>query len=168
MCKNKLLFLLIYFISTQVYSQGSWDIKYISFTPSLKRLVKNEIRIDFKSSPNDKLPEKYTIRSLLYKKDTIEIKINNHYVKFVGHWKIYPDQGVIREQSLISLEEYNGFYIRIKEIFVQSFDKHTLTVEMNLYHSRKNKENKEIINFYVKEIVTIERYEIKGLLCRLK
>ena len=61
---------IILFISTSLFSQGAWDMKYVSIDSVNSSFIDKEVRLDFKASKNDIVNGKvsvFDIRKLLLK-----------------------------------------------------------------------------------------------------
>ena len=156
-------FILILFLmigATSVFSQGAWDIKYISLDSLSPKLIGKEVKIDFKTSVTDTLQgevKALDIRKLLSKKDTVSLVLGGELVKFKESWKLYVDHGALREQTLERVETTGDERIYISEMYLVSIDEATLTLEMIVCKaSGKNKES-----------VIVNKSDVKGFLLRI-
>jgi len=156
--------LYLFLFSGKVYSQGAWDIKYMPISSITKSLIGKEVRIDFKAFSNDtisKVVNVFEIRKLLSTNDTINLKIDSTKIIFVESWKIYVDDGSLKNQILLSAD---GKKTTIKEIYLISIDDLTLTFEIIIYqleHCNTINNKKELQK---KQKITIDKSNIKGLL----
>ena len=107
LCRKKIACSIVILIcSISAYSQGAWDINYISLGALNTSFIGKEIRIDFKASNVDTVNgevKALAIRKLLSTKDTVSLSINNKSVRFIEHWKFYVDHGALADQYLESL-----------------------------------------------------------------
>ena len=131
---------IILFINTSLFSQGAWDMKYVSIDSVNSSFIDKEVRLDFKASKNDIVNGKvsvFDIRKLLLKKDTVDLEIKGRFYKFIENWKIYVDHGVLKEQTLVSVnqeqEQENERKFVITEMFIVSIDNDTLTLKITIY-----------------------------------
>lgn len=154
--------LIILINSTISFSQGGWNMIYTPINSINNSFINKEVRLDFRGSSNDTLKGKvnvFDIRNLLSKQDTISLNIKGHSFRFIEHWKIYVDHGVLSEQSLFSIRKNKQI---IKEIFIESINKSTLTLKIKIYTKEKCKNNisLEELNIVVNKSI------IKGVLTK--
>ncbi|MFD2919039.1 hypothetical protein ACFS6H_04895 [Terrimonas rubra] len=157
---KKTVFSIVFLIySISAYSQGTWDINYISIKALNASFIGKEIRIDFKASNNDTLSGEIKtlgIRRLLSKKDSVSLNVNNKSVEFIEHWKLHVDHGVLADQYLESVTNEVKEKIFIKEMFLESINDDSLIVQAMVCMSNSKSE--------VKERIVISKSVIKGLL----
>ena len=110
--KDVMLFLvylitMLIFSSLSSFAQGAWDIKYLPVDALNSSFINKDIRIDFKAFATDTLLIKkvnaFDVRYLLNMKDTVKIKVKNEHITFIQHWLLYLDEGILRNQTLISI-----------------------------------------------------------------
>jgi hypothetical protein len=160
---RKLIYIsiILTFCSTGVFSQGAWNINYIPMDSLNNSFLGKEIRIDFKSSGKDVVLGKkddFNVRRLLSKQDTVILDINGQEIKFIEQWRIYVDHGVLREQFLESLDGSSRNKIQIIEIFLESINDSSLTLEVKIYNLKNE--------FKANQKITVNRTDIKGVLFR--
>ena len=135
--------------------------KYIPISAIDTTYLDKEIRIDFKANELDSIKGEVKIleiRKLLSKKDSVRLNVNGEEIKFIESWRLYVDQGILREQSLESLNNDNGKKrIQIKEIILKSINDSTFTFEISIYYDKCN-------SSVMKKNITIEKLKIKGFL----
>ncbi|MEZ4827756.1 MAG: hypothetical protein R3C61_15950 [Bacteroidia bacterium] len=152
-----LLFLIIN--TTSLFSQGGWDLQYISMDSLSPKYLGEEVRIDFKGSAADTLHGKLTalkIRGLLFKKDTVSFSLGEKVEKFKERWTLYPDQGILREQTLERVGAMGEEKTFIREMYLVDFDETTLTVEALVYRPSEQ----------TRETLILNKSAVKGLLVR--
>jgi len=164
------VFISFFFLLNSVFvlnAQGSWDMKYVSIDSLNVNYIGKEIRLDFKSSQSDTLEKTINIYSLLSKRDTITLNINEKKIKFIENWRLYVDQGIIQDQSLESISDNGKEKIQIKEIVLKSINDLTFTFEISIYNIKCNPSAlKE--SYITKETIVIKKSKIKGFLVDFK
>jgi hypothetical protein len=168
--KSRVVFM-FFFISTSLFSQGAWDLKYISIDSLNSSFINKEVRLDFKTSKDKPINGKvsvFDIRKLLSKQDTVNLDIKGRLYKFIENWKTYVDHGVLTEQTLVSVnqEQENDKKLVIREMFVVSIDNSTLTLKISIYPASSCKKTKEDKKSEELEIV-ISKSILKGVLLRV-
>ena len=141
----------IYFIlilgSYHSYGQGAWTIEYLPLDSINKSFIGKEIRIDFRKNTADTIKGKISplsIRKLLSTVDTINLTlINNEPAVFAERWKLYPDQGALKDQYLQRTDARDGD-AWIKEMYLRGITRNFLSVEVYLY-SDKSQGKQEIL-----------------------
>jgi len=171
----------IAFNSVIAFSQGSWNLQYCHLDSLDNSFVDKEIRIDFKSSITDTLPqetiEALDIRWLLYKKDTVTIVIEDHTIEFIEKWRIYPDHGVLNEQLLETMEEKGKKRkkMQIRNMILKSINENSLTLKISIYkfntcNSRIHLMDERFLRkreYELEErIIIIKKNHIKGILSK--
>lgn len=160
LCRKKIVCSIVILIcSISAYSQGAWDINYISLGALNTSFIGKEIRIDFKASNVDTVKgevKALAIRKLLSTKDTVSLSINNKSVEFIEHWKFYVDQGVLADQYLESVTKEVKERICIKGMFLESINDDSLVLQAMVCLPNSKSE--------VKERIVISKSVIKGLL----
>jgi len=154
--KRLICFTTIILSSIPMFSQGGWNLEYISSASLNSSFIGKEIRIDFKASYFDSLskePDVFNIRRLLAKEDTVSLTINNEVMQFVEQWRIYVDHGVLNEQYLEAVNYRNA--IRIKQIFLESINDDSLIVQVWITGIET-----------LKQSLTVKKSIIKGLLVK--
>jgi hypothetical protein len=144
---------------TNAFSQGSWDVKYVSLDALNTSFIGKEIRIDFKASGSDTLHGEVSslrIRKLLSKSDTVNLNINNKPVQFIERWKFYVDDGTLKDQVLESVDKDEKKKIRIKEMFLESINDDSLVLQAMVCGPNSKSEEKQRI--------VISKSLVKGLL----
>ncbi len=156
----KKIILLITFlnISSFAFAQGAWELGYTPIDSISESWIGKEVRIDFKSDSNDVINgivSTFDIRKLLSNKDKITLKIKNTSVEFIEDWKLYADQGLLKDQYLKVLNEENCL---IDKVIIEKTYSSKIVVKINFQDSKK-------CNYSCNNIV-IEKNLIKGLLYR--
>lgn len=139
-----------------MFSQGGWNLRYISTASLNGSFIGKEIRIDFKASDFDtssKEPDVFNIRRLLAKEDTVSLTINNEVMQFAEQWRIYVDHGVLHEQYLEAVNSWNT--IQIRQIFLESINDNSLIVQVWMTGTET-----------LKQRLTINKSVIKGFLVK--
>lgn len=138
-------------------SQGRWDIKYSSIDSINSSFIGIEIRIDFKSFKADTLKESpnWMERKLLSNEDTVVLTLDGESRIYKENWKLYPDHGILREQSLISIDKQEK--IQIKEVFLVAIADSAFVIEVISYDSMGEKKKQKGI---------VYKCNIKGILTR--
>lgn len=143
-------------LSINAFSQGSWEIEYISIDSLNSSFIGKEIRIDFKSFSEDKVNGNVSvlsIRNLLSHEDTANLNIHGKSIQFVEQWKLYVDSGILSDQDL---KEVKGdFNYQIKGMTLTAIDNSSIIVEAKIYGSSCKMK---------KEIIVINKSDIKGIL----
>jgi hypothetical protein len=159
-CRKRIVFIITILIcSISAYSQGTWDINYISIGALNTSFVGKEVRIDFKAFNVDTVSgevKALAIRRLLSKKDTVSLSVNNKSVKFIEHWKLHVDHGVLADQYLESVTKEVKKKIYIKGMFLESINDDNLILQAMVCMPNSKSE--------VKERIVISKSIIKGLL----
>jgi hypothetical protein len=126
-----------------VLAQGVWNIYYLPVDSLKGSFIGKEIRLDFKSFSADTLrgnPD-WMERKLLSNEDTVTLILDGECRSYKENWKLYPDHGVLREQSLVSIDKKE--VEQIKEIFLESVNESSIIIEVAVYdlkgHKRKQK-----------------------------
>lgn len=161
---------IIVFSCLSSFAQGAWDLKYLPIDSLNSSFTNKDIRIDFKTSVTDILLKKvdiFDVRYLLTMKDTVKIKIKNDDIIFIENWILYPDEGVLKEQSLISINKYWGKKLVIKEMILLSVNDSKITLNVHLYNTRKIPPDKEHIMNSRMEKIIIDKSTVKGFLIKL-
>ncbi len=160
LCRKKVACSIVILIcAISAYSQGSWDINYISLGALNTSFIGKEIRIDFKSSNVDTVNgevKSLAVRKLLSKKDTVSLVINNKSVELIEHWRLYVDHGVLADQYLESVTQQVKKRIYIKGMFLESINDDSLILQATVCMPNSKSE--------VKERIVISKSVIKGLL----
>lgn len=159
-CRKRIVFIIAILVcSISVYSQGTWDINYISIGALNTSFIGKEIRIDFKASNVDTVSgevKTLAIRRLLSKKDTVSLIVNNKSVEFIEHWKLHVDHGVLTDQYLESITKEVKKKISIKGMFLESINDDSLILQAIVCMPNSKRE--------VKERIVISKSVIKGIL----
>lgn len=162
MIYKKTVFTLIMIVcSLGAFSQGGWNMKYIPISSIDTTYLGKEIRIDFKANELDTINGEVKIleiRRLLSNRDSVQLSVNGKEINFIEIWRLYVDQGILREQSL---ESINNNRIQIKEIVLKSINDLTLTFEISIYDNKCNPS-------VMKENIIIKKSKIKGFLVNFK
>ena len=169
--KMKVVFM-FFVISTSLFAQGAWNMKYVAIDSVNSSFINKEIRLDFKSSKDDTINGKvsvFDIRKLLSKQDTVNLDIKGRLYKFIENWKTYVDHGILKEQILVSAnqKQENDEKLMIKEMFVVSIDDSTLTLKISIYPASSCKKKKEDKKSEEVDII-ISKSILKGVLLRIK
>ena len=131
--KHIVLVLLTILLSQKSNSQGGWDINYLPINVVDESYIGREIRVDFRQSLgdilNDNTVSKLKIRELLYRQDSITLKIRDVEMVFTEKWLLYPDQGLMRDQYLVSETLPTR---RITKVILKKVSHEELCVEMIL------------------------------------
>lgn len=155
---NKTVLFLIFFnIYTFSYSQGGWDLGYVPLDSINESWINKEVRIDFKSTNDDEIKgivNTFAIRKLLSSKDTITLNIGDSSVKFIEDWKVYVDQGLLKNQYLKSIEAKECL---IDKIIIEELNNTTIVVKLNFLNLNKCK-------YDCASSVVISKFLIKGFL----
>lgn len=160
---RQIVFILInIYYCNNLFSQGSWSIKYLPIDSLDSSYTKKELRLDFKKSGSDTIyirnsENLYRVRHLIHKKDTDLLNINDVLFPFMEDWIVYPDHGSIDEQKLKyigKVEKYINSYI--KEIFLIEIGKSNIIFEIYLYLGKKA--------LLEKHKISIDKSAIKGFL----
>lgn len=157
------IFLIILFwvtSSVSLYSQGGWDIQYISIDSLDVSQIGKEVRMDFKASTTDHLEGAVNalhIRKLLSSEDTISLVVSGKPVKFKERWRLYIDHGVLGDQMLESMETRGGEKMYVEEMYLLSINERSLALEI-LVSKTSGK---------YREFVVVKKSDIKGCLLRL-
>lgn len=151
---------------TSVFSQGAWNIKYVSIDSLDSASIGKELRIDFKSFISDtlKAPVKngFEVRKLLgAKRDTITLDLDGQFMQFVENWKLYVDQGSISDQILEEVENTAKQKVFIREMYLVSMDERTLTLEVIVHKSLGEKKEQN------KKTIIINKSIVKGVLLEI-
>jgi|GEM_PF-1468990 len=160
LCRRKIVCSIVILIcSISVYSQGAWDINYISLGALSTSFIGKEIRIDFKAFNADTMSGEVKalgIRKLLSTKDTVSLSINDKSVEFIEHWKFYVDHGVLADHYLESVTKEVKKRIYIKGMFLESINDDSLILQAIVCDPNSKSE--------VKQKMVISKSVIKGLL----
>lgn len=146
-----------------VLAQGSWDIRYTSIDSIDKRYIGKEVRLDFKGNQEEIIKGNFrlgNIRLLLSREDTTELLIDTKMVTFVERWQLYPDQGVLNDQYLISLDKKKI----VRKLFIESIEGSTMLIKAYFYTEMKRGYSHEIPSNV--KFIEINKKEIKGILHR--
>lgn len=157
---STIVILMINVFST--YAQSAWDIGYLSIDSINPSYIGKEIRIDFKSSHDDILPREINVRKLLAKRDTVTLNVKEKEVNFIESWKIYIDWGILKDQTLKEIGGDKIKEMQIREMYLQSMDESTLTLEIYIYTVYTDKDRESL----KRQIIEIEKAKIKGILVR--
>ena len=159
-CRKKVVCSIVILIcGLSAYSQGAWDINYISIEALNTSFIGKEIRIDFKASNVDTVKgevKALAIRKLLSTKDTVSLSINNKSIGFIEHWKFYADHGALADQYLESVTKEVKKRIYIKGMFLESINDDSLILQAIICEPNSKSE--------VKQKMVISKSVIKGLL----
>jgi hypothetical protein len=163
--KNGIICIIAVTSGAGAFSQGAWNIKYMSLDSLNTSFIDKEIRIDFKRSNADSLNGEVNvldIRRLLSVRDTVDLKINDKSQRFVEQWKFYVDHGDLSEQFLETANKSEKERIQIKEMFLKSINDSSLILEVVMYGSfGENKEQRK------KQRLIVNKSVIKGLLVNI-
>jgi hypothetical protein len=156
---KKLIYLaLIVTYSPLAFSQGAWNISYLSIHVVDSSLVGKDVRIDFKASDADSVHDSVSgleIRKLLATKDTVSLTLNNKPIKFMEHWQLYVDHGVLADQYVEGISTNKTEKIYLKEMILESINQDTLTILATVYGTNNSKYKQKIV---------VPRSIVKGLL----
>jgi hypothetical protein len=148
----------ILIFNVKVLAQGSWNIKYLPIDSLNGSYVGKEIRIDFKSFSTDTLNEspEWMERKLLSKEDTIKLIANGMCKSYKESWKLYPDHGVLSDQSLVCLDKHE--WVQIREIYLVSISDNSIAIDFLAYDSKGLKKKQKSV---------LCKCDIKGILIKL-
>src|SRR6185295_8853601 len=124
-----MVIILLMIVTTSVYSQSAWDIEYVSTDSLLSALIGQEMRLDFKASVTDTLQgdeDALSTRYLLFREDTICLILGGQSEKFKERWIIYPDWGIIKDQTLEKIDSITDGRVYIREMYLVSINDTTL------------------------------------------
>jgi len=113
---NFILSILFTILSVATYSQDGSDIIYLKLNQLDKSYIGDTVQIDFYRRSFGGL-----------KIDTVQLVVENIYVKFKEHRVDNGFNNWFSEQYLESIEKINGYTIRIRKLVLESFTSESTT-----------------------------------------
>jgi hypothetical protein len=149
------------FMCAEGCAQGGWSMKYLPVDSVKESLIGSEVRVDFKTSQQEKAPGARNIRAVFYKRDTVVLVVGGRPRRFVERWKIYVDSGVLSDQALQTVDG-DGETLIIREMVLRAVEKSSLTVTATVYLSSPDNTVKDR-----EEEVRLEKSGITGIILEL-
>ena len=143
-------------LTSSGYAQGGWDMIYLPVSSVDSLLIGKEVRLDFKCGSKDVVEgniNRLAIRKLLFKSDTVTLKVAGKKRKFVESWRFYPDHGILKDQTLKEI----GKNCYIQQLLIKSISRKFITLTGGTYDLT----TKTLINNHT---FVVKKSMIKGVL----
>ena len=123
--------ILIGFIGTNCFSQGSWNIGYVEIGSLNSDYLNTQIKLDFKHDcPKIKKWKRRSLRHYVAPEDTAYLLINNSKTVLTERRKIYVDHGSFNDQFL-EIENYDkNISKRIYDTEIVQLEKDSIKVRV--------------------------------------
>lgn len=162
-----LIIMIIGFIGTNCYSQGSWDIGYVEIDSLSSENLNVPIKLDFKHYwAKMKEPQKKHIRHFVTPEDIAYLSINNNKAVLIEKRAIYIDHGSFNDQFLEIENYYKNGKRRIYDTEILQMEEDRIKVRVLIQCFKlQNGETKEELESETVEF-WIEKDKLDGIMIK--